>query len=537
MACCGGGYAENRFQGSVDKNFFCPICTDVLKDPVQCHNQHYFCRSCITKHLENSQTCPICMEKLTQEALSKPPRIVQDYLDGLVINCEHSERGCANLVELGRLEAHVSECVYKPVTCPNEKCDAIVNQADLDEHTSEVCEYREVYCEECDDKMSVKKFEKHGCIISKDVNEIRVAVLQIQGQVNEVSKTQKEMFRAIQNLTISVCQQSSLSGKAVAVPDAKPQGNIVVIGGSSCSGMSRRWDKCVLHDTMETYSLTGRTWKKSARLREKRASATAHFYKGQIMVTGGYFCQRIITDSIEYIPINEVIANSEVMSVGNNEQDGKLLFKCAGHKTAILNDRLWVAGGSRVGSTREHRPCLVWSMPIMSPGASRIHCKLKNPISYHSLEVVNGNEILVLGGTTSGKTRHAVATVLSYNTTTNVLVEHPTSLPFPMVDMATVKHGDDVIIIGGQKKEGEYLNTVFKYNCKADKCEQLPGMKYKRAESAAVISGNEVFVMGGYNDKEGYLSSVECFDLQRKVWYELPSMNEAKCKIAAVFVP
>ena len=100
MACCGGGYAENRFQGSVDKNFFCPICTDVLKDPVQCHNQHYFCRSCITKHLQNSRTCPVCMEKLAEEALSKPPRIVQDYLDGLVIDCEHSERGCTNLVEL-----------------------------------------------------------------------------------------------------------------------------------------------------------------------------------------------------------------------------------------------------------------------------------------------------------------------------------------------------------------------------------------------------------------------------------------------------
>ena len=36
MACC--GHHEDRFQNSVDKNFFCPICQEVLKDPVQCPN-------------------------------------------------------------------------------------------------------------------------------------------------------------------------------------------------------------------------------------------------------------------------------------------------------------------------------------------------------------------------------------------------------------------------------------------------------------------------------------------------------------------
>ena len=169
MACCGGGYPEDRFQTSVDKNFFCPICTDVLKDPVQCHNQHYFCRACITDHLKNSQTCPVCMQELTEEALTKPPRIVIGYLDGLMVNCEHKERGCVELVELGLLETHISVCEYKPVTCPNERCEAVVNMADLEEHTSEVCEYRQVFCEECDKDMSVKKYGKHGCFIRKDI--------------------------------------------------------------------------------------------------------------------------------------------------------------------------------------------------------------------------------------------------------------------------------------------------------------------------------------------------------------------------------
>ena len=536
MACCGGGYAENRFQGSVDKNFFCPICTDVLKDPVQCHNQHYFCRSCITKHLKNSQTCPVCMEKLTEEALSKPPRIVQDYLDGLVINCEHSERGCANLVELCRLEAHVSECVYKPVTCPNEKCDAIVNQEDLDEHTSEVCEYREVYCDECGDKMSVKKFGKHGCIVSKDVNEMKVAVLQIQGQVNEMSKTQKEMFEAMQNLTISVGQQSSLSGKAVAAPDAKAQGNIVVVGGQSGNGLSKNWDTCIWHDTVEVYSPANRTWKKSARLQQKRASATAHFYQGQVMVTGGFFDKHNMTNSIEYIPIYEYlpIENHKQKILTRNKRAGELAVGCAGHKTAVLGDHLWIVGGCLANDERCSKT--IWKTPIVLPPVMTIKCTMKKAISYHALEVVDGNKLLVLGGSTTGFEASAVATVLLYDTATNVLQEL-NSLPFPVIDMATVKHGDDVMIIGGMTRASEYLNTIFKYNYKNGDCEQLPGMKYKRAECAAVICGKNVFVMGGYNDTQGYLNSVECFDLEHQVWYELPFMNEAKYKIAAVFVP
>ncbi len=57
MACCVGGeiggYPQERFQYPVDKNFFCPICTEVLKDPVQCHNQHYFCKGVLMGLTDN----------------------------------------------------------------------------------------------------------------------------------------------------------------------------------------------------------------------------------------------------------------------------------------------------------------------------------------------------------------------------------------------------------------------------------------------------------------------------------------------------
>ena len=67
------GYEDSRFETKVDENLQCVICTNVLKDPVQCRrNEHHFCRACITEHLKHSRNCPICQDPLTEETLGRP---------------------------------------------------------------------------------------------------------------------------------------------------------------------------------------------------------------------------------------------------------------------------------------------------------------------------------------------------------------------------------------------------------------------------------------------------------------------------------
>ena len=548
MACCGGGYREDRFQTSIAKNFICDLCKGVLKDPVQCHNEHYFCKACITQHLKNSKTCPVCTENLTEETLSKPPRILTNILNALIINCDHSERGCTELIELVRLEAHIRTCKYKPVTCPNEKCAKIMNLADLEQHTTEVCEYRQVYCEECEKEMTFKKYSKHSCVISKDVHAMKASLIQVQLQVKEMfetqkemSKAQKEMFEAIQNLTADAKARDEI-----------PQGNIVVVGGIDKSN----YYSPNTFSSVEMYSLANRTWNELAPMQEKRESPTAHLCNGHIMVTGGVEQEttEVIKDdkpdydilnhakkSIEYIQIPQLIngAHSDEFSSFVSQ----LPIECHGHKTTIINNHLWMVGGINYDQTDDRNKQnnkaqyldTIYTIPIKSPHTHIVKCQMPKPLAYHCLEIVNGNELLIIGGSTTGMSRDVVDAVLLYNTVTNTLQEmHP--LPFPMSHMATVKHGEDMIIIGGQNKDGQYLNTVFKYNCKKNECDQLPGMKYKRSECAAVISGNKVFVMGGENLKGGHLRSVECFDIDRQVWHELPPMNQARSKFAAVLV-
>jgi hypothetical protein len=405
--------------------------------------------------------------------------------------------------------------------------------ADLEEHTSEVCEYRQVYCEECDENMSLKKYGKHGCFISKDVQAIKVVLFQVQDQVKEMSNPQKEILEAIKNLTTTDSKLSTASGIAEPTRDTKPQGNIVVIGGENGDG------SCL--NSVEVYSLDNQTWSKLEPMQQKRAAATAHLYNGRIMVTAGLSDEGESISSIEYVRIREELQGTIQPEPANRAYLDELSslvcqlpVQCYGHKTAIINYHVWLVGGYDINNQGGSSNA-IYMKPIRSTGTFVVKRRMPKPLSYHALEVVD-NEILIIGGSTNGGADGIVKTVLSYNTATNALREvHP--LPFPMADMATVKHGDDVIIIGGLNKDDEELNTVFKYNHKKRECKQLPGMKHKRSGCAAVISGNKVFVMGGYNEEQGYLSSVECFDLERQVWHELPSMSEAKFKIAAVLVP
>ena len=144
------GYDEDRFVTTVNRNFFCLICFNVLKDPVLCpRNQHCFCRGCITKHLENSRRCPTCADELTEETLTVPSRMVQDYLDELNIRCVYHDRGCQEIVQLQHLDQHEDSCGFTPAVCRNEGCGANLNKRDLIHHESELCEYRKLKCHSC----------------------------------------------------------------------------------------------------------------------------------------------------------------------------------------------------------------------------------------------------------------------------------------------------------------------------------------------------------------------------------------------------
>ena len=206
MACCPPeekyGYEDCRFGKDVDENFHCSICYNVLKEPRTCrNNDHIFCLACITQHLKvNSQTCPECNEHLSVDTLRRP-RVVNNYLSKLKINCDHASRGCPEFTCLEDLKTHVANCGYAPVLCSNAECGMEVNKQDKVHHETEDCEYGKVKCHDCGQiQESVGRVEGRLVELDGKVEQAVKGIKNMDEKVEAVKEMNKEMNGKVEAL-------------------------------------------------------------------------------------------------------------------------------------------------------------------------------------------------------------------------------------------------------------------------------------------------------------------------------------------------
>lgn len=131
------GYDVARFQGDVDEELLCPICSGVLDEPLQAPQcEHAFCTDCINQWLTRQPTCPVDRNPITFNQLKPVPRILRNLLSRLVINCDNVTFGCTQTVKLDVLSTHLQECEYnpkKPVHC-EQGCGLIIPKDELKDH-------------------------------------------------------------------------------------------------------------------------------------------------------------------------------------------------------------------------------------------------------------------------------------------------------------------------------------------------------------------------------------------------------------------
>ena len=54
---------ENVIEKDNIEDLICPICFNILKNPISCSNNknaHSFCKKCIDQYLKEKDKCPIC---------------------------------------------------------------------------------------------------------------------------------------------------------------------------------------------------------------------------------------------------------------------------------------------------------------------------------------------------------------------------------------------------------------------------------------------------------------------------------------------
>ncbi|XP_014760436.2 E3 ubiquitin-protein ligase NRDP1 isoform X2 [Drosophila ananassae] len=132
--------------GHVDEELICPICADILEDPVQsCGCEHAYCRACIDKWMQQKQICPVDRSDLLPGHLVPVSRLMRNMLSRLKIKCSFAENGCSQLLALEEYRSHVAGCEHNPkvvVEC-NKGCGMKVPKDELARHNC-VFELREL---------------------------------------------------------------------------------------------------------------------------------------------------------------------------------------------------------------------------------------------------------------------------------------------------------------------------------------------------------------------------------------------------------
>lgn len=179
------GFEVQRFQGDIDEELICSICSGVLEDPKQAPScEHAFCAECIMEWLRRRQTCPVDRIPVSINELKPVPRITKNLLARLEIKCDNEEFGCQTVVKLDLLPMHLKECEHnpkKPVSC-TQGCGLTVPKDEMRDHNC-VKELRTLVREQSD---RMGEFQQ-------DMADMRYALTEQKREVQLL----KEMVRSI----------------------------------------------------------------------------------------------------------------------------------------------------------------------------------------------------------------------------------------------------------------------------------------------------------------------------------------------------
>jgi hypothetical protein len=158
---------------------------------------------------------------------------------------------------------------------------------------------------------------------------------------------------------------------------------------------------------------------------------------------------------------------------------------------------------------------------------------MPEPRRDHSTQLFDDN-LLIVGGRTSDRHRDSLSSVVLYDIKKNEC-KQLAPLPYEVSMMATVRWGDNIVVIGGLDKRSNTLDTVIIYNIKTEQSHLLPSMRCKRWGCSAVVIGNNIVALGGVSGFVGQ-ESVETFNFESYTWQELPEMSQARFWHTAVVV-
>jgi hypothetical protein len=328
--------------------------------------------------------------------------------------------------------------------------------------------------------------------VNNEVRGLKTALIEGFGEMKDVLVKLEDDTRKVRN---------SASGD---------KENIIVAGGAGT-------------DSVEMFNWRRKTWSPLQSLPKKRWGATSFVYNNHVTIAGGS-CFGYVDDMIRM----NIDPNPD-LSMHWSDCPVKLPAKLAYHSSVLYNDGLIVTGGYNANATSD----CIHEVQLVPPYTVKTLSRMPEPRQDHSTQLFDDN-LLIVGGRTTDSYQDSLSSVVLYDIKKNEC-KQLAPLPYEVSIMATVRWGDNIVVIGGADKRDKALDTVIIYNVKTEQSHLLPSMRCKRRRCTAVGIGNNIVVLGG-SSVHGKLKSVEAFNFESYTWQELPEMSQARYLYTAVVV-
>ena len=182
---------------------------------------------------------------------------------------------------------------------------------------------------------------------------------------------------------------------------------------------------------------------------QSRDEGSSFVYDNHVTFAGGW-CRGVVDNMIR-MSVHPVPDHSTEWS----NFAAKLPARMRSHSSVVYKDCLFVTGGYN-GDQDVHSDC-IHEVELKPPHNVKLLSKMPEPRASHNT-VLCDDSILIVGGTKTRTYKGNLSSVLSYDIKNNECQQLP-ELPYPVSGMATVKWGENVVIIGGADKDGKALNS------------------------------------------------------------------------------
>jgi uncharacterized protein YoxC len=448
--------------------------------------------------------------------------MVKDMLYELNIHCIYIDRGCQEILQLQHLDNHEATCGFTPAVCTNQGCSATLNQRDLIHHQSELCEFRKLKCHSCGEttktlaemEKRIANVEKNTATMATNLADIKTdmegKLEAVNNEVRGLKTALIEAFDEMKDVLVKMEGKIEENTRKVRNTASGDKENIIVAGG-------------VGTDSVEMFNWRQRTWSPLQSLPKKRYAATSFVCNNHVTIAGG-FCYGWYDDMIRM----NINPNPD-LSMCWSDCPVKLPAKLARHSSVLYKDHLIVTGGHNGNGVSD----CIHEVQLVPPYTVKTLSRMPEPRREQSTQLFDDN-LLIVGGRTTDRHRDSLSSVVLYDIKKNEC-KQLAPLPYEVSQMATVRWGDNIVVIGGLDKHGNKLDTVIIYNVKTEQSHLLPSMRCKRMGCTAVVIGNNIVVLGG-SSGHGALKSVEAFNFESYTWEELPEMSQTRYLHTAVVV-